>query len=153
MKTDSSFLELAIEKSKESSEKGLFPAGALVVKGQKVLASEISGKFPKAFAHADYKAVSSAFNKLNKQLVGCTLYCSMEPCLMCIGKAYWAGISRIVYAIGKSSISDEYFEGMHDNHEVMKVMNRHIEFIHLDRLQKSALDIVKDWERRRIYNK
>jgi tRNA(adenine34) deaminase len=47
------------------------------------------------------QVITSAANYLNgKYLSGCTLYVTLEPCVMCIGAIYWARLSRIVFAAG-----------------------------------------------------
>lgn len=141
---DINFLKKSIEKSKESFEKGYFPAGSLVVKGDKVISEEISSPYPD-HRHADSKAVDNAFDQIRKPLENCTLYCSMEPCLMCICRAYWAGIRRIVYAIKKESLPKEYFESNHSNNELLERFNEKIEFVHVEELENEALVLVNQW--------
>lgn len=140
---DKKFLQFAIEKSKESSHEGRFPAGAIVVKGSEILAEGISGKYPRLHEHAEYKAMDSAINKVNEQLSDSTLYCSMEPCLMCLSKAYWVGIRRVVFATPRKSVDKTYFEGTHDNQKLIEDFNEKIELIHFKELEDEALDVVR----------
>ena len=147
MRNDIFYLKLAIEKSKESAKKGLFPAGSLVVKEGKILSSEISAPYP-GYEHADSKAVDRAFDKLKGHLQNATLYSSMEPCLMCIARAYWTGIRRIVFAISKQNVSVSYYESEHNNEEVVKDFNEKIDLVHIKELQDEALEIVRSWEKR-----
>lgn len=144
MPNDIHFLKLAIENSKRSMEEGNFPAGAIVVQNEKILSSEISSPFPNLF-HADSKAVSSAF-KEHGVLTGAVLYIGMQPCLMCTGVAYWAGIRRIVYAIPKSKVSGNYYETAKDTDDIFKTFNEQIEFVHIKELEEEALEVVKEWE-------
>ena len=147
MSKDISYLKLAIKKSKESFKKGFFPAGAVVVKDGKVLSSEISASYP-SHRHADSKAVDHAFDKLGSLLKGASLYTSMEPCMMCIARAYWAGIRRIVFACSKESVSPNYYESNIDNKIIVKDFHEKIDLIHIKELQDEVLKIVQDWERR-----
>ncbi|MBU1104728.1 deaminase [Candidatus Parcubacteria bacterium] len=77
---DKEYLKLAIENSKKSTDAGNFPAGALVVKNEKILSSTVSSPYPGLF-HADSKAITEAFSK-NGYLEGSTLYVGLESCLM-----------------------------------------------------------------------
>ena len=50
-------------------------------------------------AHAEMQAITSAANYLNgKYLKGCTLYVTLEPCVMCAGALYWSQLERVVFA-------------------------------------------------------
>lgn len=145
MEKDEQFLRLAIENSKKSMGAGNFPAGGVVVKNGEVISSEISSPYP-GLLHADSKAVSAAFQK-NGVLKDATLYVGLEPCLMCTGVAYWAGIRRIVYAIPKSKVSGDYYETHQDTHDVVAAFNEPIEIVHLEKLEPEALDVVRAWEK------
>ena len=144
--TDKDYLKLAIENSKKSMEEGNFPAGAIVVKEGKILSSELSSPYPGLF-HADSKAVSQAF-KEHGVLTSATLYIGLESCLMCLGVAYWAGIRRIVYAAPKSKVSGDYYEIPKDTSELIKTFNEKIELIHIEELEKEALDVIRSWEKK-----
>jgi len=162
---DLKYLKLAIEKSQESVEKGFFPAGAVVVQNGKILSSEVSAAFPD-YQHAEIKALNRAFNKVKQSLIDCTLYSSMEPCLMCIATAYWAGIRRVVFAISKNSLNREYYESDRSIEEIVRCFHEktdktaeqfsvsknsknfcNIEVIYSKELESEAINIVRLWER------
>ncbi len=143
---DIQYLKMAIENSRKSLKEGRFPAGAVVVKNEKILASEVSVPYPGLF-HADSKAITIAFNKIGL-LKDATLYIGLESCLMCIGVAYWSGIRRIVYAIPKSKVSGDYYETHQETKTLIDNFNEQIERIHLPELEAEALAVVKEWEQK-----
>lgn len=149
---DQKFLRLAIENSRKSADKKLFPAGAVVAYSNKLIVQKVSSIWPKANHHADSDAVDQAMDKLNRQLSNCTLYCSMEPCLMCVTRAYWGGIRRIVFAIKKGNTKSEYFEGSFENEEIIKRFLQKIEFVHFKELEIKAMKIVRKWEEKGGFN-
>ena len=142
---DYPYLKLAIEKSQESFKKGFSPAGAVIVSNGKVLSSKTSDSFP-GYNHAEYDAIDEAFAKSNSDLSNAVLYASMEPCLMCIAKAYWAGIRRIVFAINKKSVNKKYYEGACENKGPTESLNEKMEFLQVRNMEKEALKIVEIWE-------
>ncbi|MFA6896735.1 MAG: nucleoside deaminase [Patescibacteria group bacterium] len=139
------YLKLAIDKSQESFEKGFFPAGAVIVLNGKILSSKTSNSFP-GYNHAEYNAIDEAFAKSNSDLSNAVLYTSMEPCLMCMAKAYWAGIRKIVFAIGKESMNKKYYEGAYKNKNQIESLNEKMEFLQVRNMEKEALKIVETWE-------
>ncbi len=137
---------MAIANSQRSFEEGRFPAGAVVVKDDQVIASEVSVPYPGLF-HADSNALTKAFNDVGN-LKGATLYIGLESCLMCTGVAYWSGLRRIVYAIPKSKVSGDYYETHEPTQELIDGFNDQIERVHIPELEKEALQIVKAWEKK-----
>lgn len=99
---DRLFIEKAIALAYEGMRQGAGgPFGALVVKEGKILGEGfnrvIGDKDPTA--HAEVVAIRNACRHLGHyQLDGCTIYCSSEPCPMCMGAIYWARPERIVFA-------------------------------------------------------
>lgn len=144
--SDIDYLKIAIANSQRSFEEGRFPAGAVVVKDDEVLASEVSVPYPGLF-HADSNALTKAFNEVGN-LKGATLYIGLESCLMCTGVAYWSGLRRIVYAIPKSKVSGNYYETHTSTQELIDSFNDQIERIHIPELEDEALIIVKAWEKK-----
>ena len=141
---DKDYLKQAIENSKQSFEQGNFPAGAIVVRHDKILSSEVSSPYP-GLLHADSKAISSAFEK-EGVLTDATLYIGLESCLMCTGVTYWSGIRRIVYAIPKSKVSGLYYETPEDTKKLISTFNEPLELVHLSNLEEEALEVVREWE-------
>lgn len=145
-------LKIAVENSKKSSMLKLFPGGAVVARENNILSSTISSTYPTANKHADCEAVDKALEKEKKQLTGYTLYCSIEPCIMCLSRAFWTGIRRIVFAANRKSTKNNYYEGNHDNKKILSKFNEKIEYIHLSKLEKEVLDIIQKWEKRGGFN-
>lgn len=143
--TDKEYLGMAIKNSKKSMQEGNFPAGALVVKDGIIISSTVSSSYPSLF-HADSKAVTEAFNNIGL-LTGATLYIGLESCLMCTGVAYWSGLRRIVYAVPKAKVSEDYYEIPSDTRDLVKKFNEPIEFIHISELEEEAIMVVRQWEK------
>ena len=141
------FMRKAIEKSKQSAEKGNFPAGAVVVKDGAVIAEAMSSPFPSLF-HADSKAMSAAFEKMGA-LTDATVYVGLEPCLMCISVAYWAGVREIYYVVPKSKVSSDYYETPHDTSTVVAGFNEPVTMHHIGELEEEALAVIREWESHR----
>ena len=95
------FMALAVNEAKKgvaSNHGG--PFGAVIVKDGYVIAADhnhvTSTNDPTA--HAEVSCIRKACTKLGTwKLEGCEIYCSCEPCPMCFGAIYWAGISKIYY--------------------------------------------------------
>lgn len=139
------FILEAIKLSKESLDAGFFPAGALIVRDNKIVAKSISSAYPKANIHAETTVVDEAMNKFNKQLNDFVVYASMESCLMCVSRAYWAGVRKVYYALRKSTINSKGFEGKYENAEIIKTFDEKFELIHLPEYEDDALKVVNLW--------
>lgn len=144
------FILKAIAMAEKSYEKGAFPAGAVLVQNNKIIAKSISAKWPEILFHAESRTIDKAMNKLHMQLTDCILYTSMEPCLMCLSRAYWAGIRKIYYALQKSVTSDKHYESGLIHSEISKNFHEHVELVHVPEFQTEALDLVKRWERENL---
>ncbi len=84
-----------------AKEEGEIPIGAVVVCKDKIIARAYNQteKLNDVTAHAEILAITSAANHLgNKYLHECTLYVTVEPCVMCAGASYWAQLTRVVFA-------------------------------------------------------
>ena len=96
------FMDEAVRLSKEGSATGQGgPFGCVIVKDDKIVGkgyNKVSSTNDPT-AHAEVVAIRDACKNLNSfQLEGCEIYTSCEPCPMCLASAYWARVSRIVYA-------------------------------------------------------
>lgn len=100
---DERFMRLALAEAQEAFAEGEVPVGAVVVSHGRVIArahnqTETLGDVT---AHAEMLAITSAANLLGgKYLRDCTLYVTVEPCVMCAGAIGWAQVSRVVYGVG-----------------------------------------------------
>lgn len=99
--TDIAFMELALEEARQAEREDEVPIGAVVVYEGRVIARahnrRETDKDPKA--HAEFLAMEAASRVLDAwRLTGCTVYVTLEPCIMCAGLMHQARISRCVYA-------------------------------------------------------
>lgn len=102
MKVEGHFLQHAIALAKQARERGNHPFGAvLVLNDQAVLAAENTvNSEANPICHAETNLVQLAVRVLTpEQIQQATLYTSCEPCAMCAGAMYWAGIRKVVYAL------------------------------------------------------
>jgi tRNA(adenine34) deaminase len=99
--TDESFMKEALKEAQKAFQEDEVPIGAVIVCKDRVIARahNLTERLTDVTAHAEMQAITSASNYLGgKYLVDCTLYVTLEPCVMCAGALYWSQIGRIVYA-------------------------------------------------------
>jgi tRNA(Arg) A34 adenosine deaminase TadA len=143
---DFEYAKLSVNMAKQSFKEGAFPAGAIIVKDDKIISKQISAKYPNFHLHAESKAIDDAITKLNDQLTNCTLYASMEPCLMCLSRAYWAGIRRIVFVVNKEKVDSKIcYESDINQKELVTKFNEKIEIINIKDLEEDALNTYSEW--------
>lgn len=97
---DIRFMRLALEEARRAYDEDEIPIGALVTcKGQIVArAHNLTETLNDVTAHAEMQAITAAANTLGgKYLPDCTLYVTVEPCIMCAGAIGWSQIRRIVF--------------------------------------------------------
>jgi tRNA(adenine34) deaminase len=98
--TDEYFMKKAFAEAVLAFEKGEVPVGAVVVCNQKIIARahNLTETLNDVTAHAEMQAITAAANTLGgKYLNDCTLYVTLEPCVMCAGALGWAQIGKIVF--------------------------------------------------------
>lgn len=99
-KKDEYYMKLAIKEAETALAKDEVPVGAIVVCNEKVIARayNMSETLTDPTAHAEMQAITAATSWLGgKYLIGCTVYITLEPCVMCAGALYWSQPSRIVF--------------------------------------------------------
>lgn len=99
MMTDIDYMRIALELAKESAAEGEVPVGAVVVRDGEIIGTGRNHRetFANSLAHAELEAINNACRHLGGwQLVGCTLYVSLEPCPMCAGAIINSRIERVV---------------------------------------------------------
>lgn len=98
---DQYFMRKALEEAEKAYESDEVPVGAVIVVNQRIIARahNLTERLNDVTAHAEMQAITSAANFLGgKYLKRCTLYVTLEPCVMCMGALYWSQLDRIVYA-------------------------------------------------------
>ena len=97
---DEKYMRYALKEAQAAAEDGEVPVGAVIVSGGRVIARahNLTEALTDVTAHAEMQAITSAAANLGgKYLTNCTLYVTVEPCLMCAGALGWSQISRVVY--------------------------------------------------------
>lgn len=98
--TDEYYMKLALQEARLAADEGEIPVGALIVCQDHILARthNLTETLHDVTAHAEMQAITAAAERLGgKYLTDCTLYVTLEPCVMCAGALGWSQISRIVY--------------------------------------------------------
>ena len=98
--SDEYFMKEAIKEAQKAFDNDEVPVGAVVVCNNQIIARahNFTERLNDVTAHAEMQAFTSASDYLGgKYLNECTLYVTLEPCLMCGGASYWTQIKRIVY--------------------------------------------------------
>lgn len=98
--TDEYFMRIALNEAATAFERDEIPVGAIIVTNNKIIAKahNLTETLTDVTAHAEMQAITSAANYLGgKYLQDCTLYVTLEPCVMCGGALYWSQISKVVY--------------------------------------------------------
>ncbi len=98
--TDAYFMNEALKEAQKASDNDEVPVGAIIVQGNQIIARahNQTEQLKDFTAHAEMIAYTSASNFLaNKYLDACTLYVTLEPCVMCTGAGFWTQIGKIVY--------------------------------------------------------
>ncbi len=99
--SDEYFMKQALTLAEQAFEEGEVPVGAVVVADNKIIGKGYNQteKLNDPTAHAEMLALTAAFHAMNaKYLEDCTLYVSLEPCVMCAGALFWSQIEKVVYA-------------------------------------------------------
>ena len=95
------FMKQAMVEAEKGFHSDEVPVGAVVVVGNRIIARahNLTERLNDVTAHAEMQAITSAANFLNgKYLLGCTLYVTLEPCVMCAGALTWSQLKKVVFA-------------------------------------------------------
>lgn len=99
MFSDEYFMRLALKEAEEAYHQGEIPVGCVVVSQNRIIAKShnLTETLNDVTAHAEMQAITSAAEFLGgKYLKNCTMFVTLEPCVMCCGAVNWAQISRLV---------------------------------------------------------
>ena len=97
---DERYMQMALQEARAAFDAGEIPVGAVIVCKDRVVARahNLTECLDDVTAHAEMQAITSAAASLGgKYLTGCTLYVTLEPCVLCAGAIGWAQLSRVVF--------------------------------------------------------
>lgn len=100
LRLDESYMRMALVEARKAYDEGEIPVGAVVVCNGRIISRthNLTETLHDVTAHAEMQGITAAADMLGgKYLKDCTLYVTVEPCIMCAGALGWSQISRIVY--------------------------------------------------------
>lgn len=103
MTDDQKYMGMALQEAQIALDEGEIPIGAVLVCRDQVIGRghNMTERLNDITAHAEMQAITAAAECLGgKYLTDCTLYVTVEPCVMCAGAIGWAQILRVVYGCG-----------------------------------------------------
>lgn len=102
---DEKFMRMALNEARKAFDMQEVPIGAVVVAGERIVGRghNMVETLCDATAHAEMQAITAAMSTLGgKYLNDCTIYVTVEPCIMCAGALAWSQIGRVVYGAADS---------------------------------------------------
>jgi len=145
---DKELLEMAVDIARDGINEGGGPFGALITMDGNIIASSGNRVVLNAdpTAHAEILAIRKAAEYTgNHDLSGCVLYTSCEPCPMCLGAIYWAGIRKVVYASGRKDAAAAGFNDEFIYNEIsLDPSERKVRFLQLK--DTGAEELFREWE-------
>ena len=103
MADDTFYMKQALMEARKAAERGEVPVGAVVVCRDRIIARahNLTETLNDVTAHAEMQAITAAANALGgKYLPECTLYVTVEPCVMCAGAIGWSQMGKLVFGAG-----------------------------------------------------
>ena len=100
MTADERYMKMALDEARAAMAQDEIPVGAVVVANEQVIGRghNLTETLHDVTAHAEMQAVTAAAETLGgKYLTGCSLYVTVEPCVMCAGAIGWSQLGRLVY--------------------------------------------------------
>ena len=100
MENDTRYMTMALAEAQKAFAMGEVPVGCVIVADGQVVGRghNLTETLADVTAHAEMQAITAATNTLGgKYLTQCTLYVTVEPCVMCAGAIAWAQVQRVVY--------------------------------------------------------
>lgn len=97
---DTYYMKQALAEARQAADRGEIPVGAVVVCKDRIIARayNLTETLTDVTAHAEMQAITAAASTLGgKYLNECTLYVTVEPCVMCAGAIGWAQLKRLVF--------------------------------------------------------
>lgn len=148
MEDDRSFLLKAVEIAGKGVDNGGGPFGAVISKNGKIISEEhnrvVLDNDPTS--HAEILAIRQAASYLKSyDLSECILYSSCEPCPMCLGAIYWAGIKKVVYACDRLDAEEAGFSDKMIYDEIfLDPASRKVNFLRLT--DTGGKEVFRKWD-------
>ena len=141
--TDQEYMQKALIEAKQAFEEGEVPVGAVIVCRDRIIARShnLTERLTDVTANAEMQAITAAAYALGGiYLTDCTLYVTVEPCVMCAGALAWSQLSRIVYGASDPKRGFSVFapDALHPRTEVTKGV-----------LAEECANLMKDFFQRR----
>ena len=114
--TDEYFMKEAFKEAELALSKDEVPVGAVIVLKNQIIGRghNLTEQFNDVIAHAEIQAISAAAEFLGaKYLNECSLFVTLEPCVMCAGALYWSQIERVVFAATDEKRGALRYEGLY----------------------------------------
>ena len=123
--SDEHFMKEAFKEAQKAFDEDEVPVGAIIVCDNKIIARahNMTERLNDVTAHAEMLAFTSATDFLGgKYLNECTLYVTLEPCVMCAGASYWTQLKKVVYGASdtKRGFSKHQEKLLHPKTEIVK---------------------------------
>ena len=124
MTADERYMKMALDEARAAMAQDEIPVGAVVVANEQVIGRghNLTETLHDVTAHAEMQAVTAAAETLGgKYLTGCSLYVTVEPCVMCAGALGWSQVGRVVYGCGDEKRGFRRFapDALHPRTEVV----------------------------------
>lgn len=118
--TDKMFMKAALDEARAAFFENEIPIGAVLVKDEKIIASEHNrtNQSNNPLAHAEALLINRMIEKGEKFLTNYTLYVTVEPCLMCSGMIIWSRVGRVVFGCydDKAGAAGSIYNALFDKH-------------------------------------
>lgn len=144
LENDLKYMNEALKEARKAYQKKEIPVGAVIVFQDKIIARAHNTRMSEkqVFTHAEIKAINKACKKMNSWVLeDCTIYVTLEPCLMCAGALLQSRIKRIVY--GTVELKHGAIESI-DSVLNNPKLNHHVE-ITSGILQKESSELLKNF--------
>jgi tRNA(Arg) A34 adenosine deaminase TadA len=149
-RTNEDFMRMAIRMSVENVERGGGPFAALIVREGELVSTGINSvaEDNDPTAHAEVNAIRSATRKLQRfKLNDCVLFTTCEPCPMCLGAVYWAGIHTLYYGNSREDAAKYGFDDSFIYRQIdLALDRREVSFTRL--LGDEAIEAFNFWDQK-----
>ncbi len=137
------FMKQALVEAQKALEKGEVPIGCIIAYNNQIIARghNLTEQLIDVTAHAEMQAITSASNYMGgKYLKDCTIYVTLEPCVMCAGALGWSQVSKIVYGAKDEKRGYSFFapHALHPKTEVISGI-----------MEKECAEIIKEFFRKK----